>query len=458
MVSRAGSFRFGIIGCGCIGREHINNIALLDSATVVAVADSFEGSRKACCDLLHQLGMMETRILEDYRELLQMQDLDGVIVATPNHHHIHVIRDAFATPGIKGLMVEKPLCTTMEDCFEVLQLVAQHPEVVFWVGMEYRYIPSIDRLITQVHSGAIGTPKMLSIREHRFPFLQKVGNWNRFTSNTGGTLVEKCCHFFDLMLHIMEAKPLRIMASGAQDVNHIDEVYDGRQSDILDNAYVVIEFEGGGRACMDICMFAEASRHQEEIACVGTTGKIEAFAPAHGAETDDERLPNFIIGTAPFGEKRKISDEPPPPIRPQEMHVAIDERLMKAGHHCGATYYELEVFVSAVRQQQKAHVDAIDGMLAVALGLAAHKAIDEMRIVSFSEMGVDDWWGRRHGALTASADVNENAHKKASLALGKTGSSQKLLEMQKDLPMDGEKQTQVDGWELSMRGQRQPSK
>jgi len=175
-------------------------------------------------------------------------------------------------------------------------LVEQNPETIFWVGMEYRYIPSIDRLINQVHHGTIGAPKMLSIREHRFPFLQKVNNWNRFNKNTGGTLVEKCCHFFDLMLHIMKAKPVRILASGSQDVNHKDEVYNGKTSDILDNAYVVIEFDGGQRACMDICMFAEASRHQEEISLVGDGGKIEAFAPAHGAAEDDETLPNFVIG------------------------------------------------------------------------------------------------------------------------------------------------------------------
>lgn len=52
-------------------------------------------------------------------------------------------------------------------------------------------------------------------------------NWNRFNRNSGGTLVEKCCHFFDLMNLILRAKPLRVLASGAQDVNHLDERYNG---------------------------------------------------------------------------------------------------------------------------------------------------------------------------------------------------------------------------------------
>jgi predicted dehydrogenase len=283
---------------------------------------------------------------------------------------------------------------------------------------------------------------MLSIREHRFPFLQKVGNWNRFTENTGGTLVEKCCHFFDLMLHIMQAKPVRVMASGGQDVNHLDEVYDGRRSDILDNAYIVWEFENGQRACMDICMFAEASRHQEEIACVGNYGKIEAFAPAHGAEADDETLPNFIIGQV-NARHRSVTADPPPPVKPEEQHISIDKTLMEAGHHCGATFYELEVFSHVARQKGKAHVDVIDGLLAVAMGIAAHMAIDEQRIVRFSELGVDELWDQKHG---------NNKHQDVN-GIGKVGSGQRLQEMQQVLPPDGEKQAQVDGWEISWRRQ-----
>jgi predicted dehydrogenase len=57
-----------------------------------------------------------------------------------------------------------------------------------------------------------------------------VDNWNRFNKNTGGTLVEKCCHFFDLMTLIANSNPVRVMASGAQTVNHLDERYDGKVS------------------------------------------------------------------------------------------------------------------------------------------------------------------------------------------------------------------------------------
>lgn len=71
-------------------------------------------------------------------------------------------------------------------------------------------------------------------------------------------------------------KPVRVYASGAQDVNHLSEelkTYPGLKPDILDNAYVIIEWEGGVRSSLDLCMFAEASRNQEEICVVSRTSK-----------------------------------------------------------------------------------------------------------------------------------------------------------------------------------------
>ncbi|CAI5497533.1 unnamed protein product [Closterium sp. Naga37s-1] len=107
----------------------------------------------------------------------------------------------------------------------------------------------------------------------------QVGAWNRFSSNSGGTLVEKCCHFFDLMNLILHDTPTCVMASGGQSVNHLSEEYDGKVSDILDNAYVIVEYQGGGRACLDLCMFAEGSRNEQEICVVGDKGKVEALVP-----------------------------------------------------------------------------------------------------------------------------------------------------------------------------------
>ncbi len=112
----------------------------------------------------------------------------------------------------------------------------------FWTGMEYRFMPPAVAFITTIHAGRVGQLRMLSIREHRFPFLPKVGDWNRFARNTGGTMVEKCCHLFDLMRVTVGSEPVRVYCSGAMDVNHQDERYDGQKPDIIDNGFTTIDF------------------------------------------------------------------------------------------------------------------------------------------------------------------------------------------------------------------------
>lgn len=44
--------------------------------------------------------------------------------------------------------------------------------------------------------------------------------------------------------------------------------------DIIDNAYVIVEFQNGSRGMLDLCMFAEGSKNEQEIAVVGDIGKV----------------------------------------------------------------------------------------------------------------------------------------------------------------------------------------
>ncbi|GJM38819.1 MAG: hypothetical protein DHS20C19_21860 [Acidimicrobiales bacterium] len=255
------TLRYGIIGTGMMGLEHVNNLLHVDGAEISALADPDAASRESAAALVPG-----ATVYADHTQLIQDDVCDAVVLASPNMTHLEVLTDLLATD--LHILVEKPLCTTVEDCYTVIEL-AEGRDALTWVGLEYRYIPQIARVIDEVDSGAVGVPRMVAIREHRFPFLQKVGDWNRFTRNTGGTLVEKTCHFFDLMCRIMPGAPVRVMASGAQDVNHLDESYNGEVPDILDNAFVIVEFDDGGRGMLDLCMFAEATHDQEQLSVAG---------------------------------------------------------------------------------------------------------------------------------------------------------------------------------------------
>ena len=350
------TLRFGIIGTGLMGMEHIRHLLIMPGVQVAACADPDAGSRQTAAAALPQA----TRFFADYQQLLDLPDIDAVIVASPNFTHARVLDAVFASG--KHVLVEKPMCTTMADVRAVAARAATY-SAVFWVGLEYRYSAPMQRLVQAVHSGDIGRLHMLSIREHRNPFLTKVGDWNRFSRNTGGTLVEKCCHFFDLMRHIIQREPVRVYASGAQDVNHLDERYNGETPDILDNAFVVVDFEGGARASLDLCMFAEAGLNHEDIVAIGDKGKVQCLLPQ---------------GTVAIGDRASG--------QVQRLRVEMDAQLLRLGGHYGATFGELTRFCTAIRTGAAAEVGAVDGLRSVAMGVAAQMSIEHGRAVLMSEV------------------------------------------------------------------------
>ncbi len=324
--------RYGMIGCGMMGQEHIRNIALLPGATVAAIFEPDAGMQAIARSLVP-----EAQFVDSLSEVLAIEALDVLLIVSPNFLHLGQIEEILATRPLP-LLVEKPLFTAPEDAARVEQLIADYPQTI-WVAMEYRYMPPIAKFLNEVQS-ATGGIRMLTIREHRFPFLTKVGDWNRFSRNTGGTLVEKCCHFFDLMRLAIGSEPVRIMASGGQSVNHIDESYSGEVPDIWDNAYVIVDFANGARAMLELCMFAEGARYQEEISAVGPTGKIEAFVPGPGRFWPEN------LGAPPVP---KVVVSPRQPKGPSELVIPVDPLLLEAGDHNGATYYQHKYFLQSVR-------------------------------------------------------------------------------------------------------------
>lgn len=361
-----GDLRVGVIGTGMMGCEHIRNLRALPGAVLAAAADPHPASRRAAADAAGD----PVELFDDHRRMIEAVDLDGVVVATPNHTHRAVLEPIWDT-GLH-VMLEKPLATTVADGLALRDRAAAHPAIV-WMGLEYRYMPAVARLLDLVRSGAAGRVRMVAIREHRFPFLVKVGDWNRFNRNTGGTLVEKCCHFFDLMDLVAGERPSRVMASGAQDVNHLDEDHDGEVPDLLDNAFVIVEYPGGTRGLLDLCMFAEGSRWEQEISVVGDRGKVEAHLP-NFMELARGRAPEIVVGDR----------GPDWPVR--EERVADDPRIGHHGGHHGASYLELAAWRDAIAAGEPPAVTAADGLRALATGIAAHRSIDEGRPVTIAEV------------------------------------------------------------------------
>ncbi len=340
-----------------MGREHLRNIALLPGTHVSAIFEPNPQMRQAAAGLAPEAVFPD--LLEDF---LACSELDCLVIVSPNHLHLPQLEVIETYPPLP-ILVEKPLFTASEDLARIDAFRTRYAAPV-WVAMEYRYMPPIAALKERV-AGATGGLKMLSIREHRFPFLPKVGDWNRFNAYSGGTFVEKCCHFFDLMRLLVGADPVWVMASGGQAVNHLDEVYNGKTSDIWDHGYVIVTFENDVKAMLELCMFAEGARFQEEISAVGPDGKIEAFVPGPTRfwrnQVEPPPTPKIVISPRLSGQCEEIA-------------LPVDPSLLAAGDHNGATFYQHQKFLSVVRDGRPVEVGLADGIWAVRMGQAAQQS------------------------------------------------------------------------------------
>ena len=347
--------RFAVIGTGMMGCEHIRNLAQNKDVELIGISDpnprSVELAIEACGT------RFSPRTCQSVKEIIGLKP-DAVIIASPNYTH-RQLADDFAESPIH-LMIEKPISILLSDARALVEM-AENRAALTWIAMEYRYIPTARLFLDNLPQ--VGDLKMLFIREHRFPFLKKVNNWNRFNRFTGGTLVEKCCHFFDLMNLAIGARPLRVMASGAQDVNHLNESYDGEQPDVIDNAYVLIDYANGVRACLDLCMFAEGSPNEQELVATGSLAKLEAHIPQNKL-------------TLASRHDRIVNDIP----------VPNDPRIKYEGMHHGLSYLEQLHFVSAIKNASEPEVSATDGYWSIAVGLAAQQAIIEGQVVAVERL------------------------------------------------------------------------
>ena len=357
---------YGIIGCGMMGHEHLRNIALMEDAVAAVIFEPDAGMAASAAKVAPQAVFVDS-----LEALLGHRPLDCLLIASPNFCHAEQLEQIGNRVSLP-VLVEKPLFTDTADLAR-MEKFRQSYQAPVWVAMEYRYMPPMQEFLKQADSFTGGI-KMLTLMEHRFPFLVKVGDWNRFNQKSGGTLVEKCCHHFDLMRHILKSDPLRVMASAGQMVNHLDEIYDGQRSDIWDGGFVIVDFANGTRALLELCMFAEGSEFMEIFHALGPQGKLEVKLPGparlwSGAK-DKRPVPQLVRSQRS-------------PCLPEQIDLPIDETILSAGDHNGATYHQHLRFLEVVRGKGQVEVTLDDGIWAVRIGLAAQQSALSGEAISF---------------------------------------------------------------------------
>jgi myo-inositol 2-dehydrogenase / D-chiro-inositol 1-dehydrogenase len=258
--------KVGFIGTGMMGRNHIKTVAeqYKDVAEITGICDTSSEE----LSLARKESPSGVSCFSDYREIIKDKRIQAVFISLPNFLHSQVTIDALKAG--KDVFCEKPVATKAEDIYRMLEAKEKAGRILM-IGLELRYSDYYARIKGLIEEGVIGRPVMAWCKEFRGPFLPKIDNWIQHRDKSGGAMVDKNSHHFDLMTWYLNAMPLKVVAFGGKNVVNVLG-----KDDVEDNAFVTVEYEGGLRASLSLCMFAPSTADNcLEIGLIGDKGRLE---------------------------------------------------------------------------------------------------------------------------------------------------------------------------------------
>lgn len=363
----APEFRLNVIGTGTIGQEHMRVASLLGRATIHGIFDPSPLSMQIASDEFEKYSNTSLRLYTSAEDAANDPAADAILICTPNFTHLAVLKAAMQSG--KPIFLEKPMATTVEDAAEIVRLVNDYPAFV-QIGLQYRYKAAYAEARHEVlERASVGKVRTLAMSEYRPPFLDKVGQWNKFNDQTGGTLVEKCCHYFDLLNLFAGGHASRVFATGGQAVNFVDFEYEGRRADIADHAHVIIDYDNDVRAAFTLNMFSPS--FSEELIIGGDRGRLRS------SEAWDFQNENRA--------KTTLEIERPEPWASRSIDIAYPAAIETSGHH-GATYFEHIAFVNQLAGSKSDSATPTEGLWSVLVASAAQRSMETGQAVELADL------------------------------------------------------------------------
>lgn len=226
-----------VIGCGQIGRTHIDRALRSTSVELVATADPAPSAG----ELARAAGVPH---FDDHRTMLEQVRPRGVVVATPNGLHAPVAVDALERGA--AVLVEKPIADTLEQSQRICD-AAQASGLPVLVGHQRRHNPIIRKARAWIAAGVLGRPVSVTVLcTWLKPQAYFDATWRR--RKGGGPILINLIHDIDLMRHLFgEIATVQAMASRAL-----------RGHEVEDTAVAALRFVNGALGTVTVSDTAAA--------------------------------------------------------------------------------------------------------------------------------------------------------------------------------------------------------
>ena len=256
--------KFGVIGCGHIGKRHASMIQLNEECELVAVCDTNDK------DLLG-LDDIKVPYYASAKEMLDSEPSIAIVcICTPNG--IHSEQASLALDHHKHVVIEKPMGLSKANCENLIIKALNVSKNVFCV-MQNRYSPPSKWLKEMVSSGILGDIYNVQVncywnRDDRYYFKEgKKHPWKGTNDLDGGTLFTQFSHFIDLMYWVFGD----ITDIQAKFMNHSHK----HSIEFEDTGLVSFKFVNGGLGCLNYSTAVWDANLESSITLMAENGTIK---------------------------------------------------------------------------------------------------------------------------------------------------------------------------------------
>jgi predicted dehydrogenase len=245
---------YAVVGAGYFGAGLGRILNKMDGAKVVAVYDpknAEEVAKELNCDV-------ET----DIESLCQREDVDAVIVASPNGYHKDPV--LCAAKNNKHVFCEKPIALSYKDCNEMIEVTKQK-DLIFMAGHVMNFMNGIRTAKRLINEGKIGDLLFCHAERNGWEEAQEQVSWKKIREISGGHLYHHI-HELDFIQFLMGPANRVCMVGG--NVAHQGEQF-GDEDDML---LITLEFDNNRFATLQ---YGSAFRWNDHFVKIqGTKGAI----------------------------------------------------------------------------------------------------------------------------------------------------------------------------------------
>lgn len=296
-------------------------------------------------------------VTKDYRKLLENDEIDAVIITSPDH--LHEEQAIEALNANKHVFLDKPMAITIEGCDKILEALS-HSTGKLMIGFNMRFMSLYQTMKKIIDDGMIGDVRAIWVRH----FVGRGGrfyyqDWHRNSKYTNSLLLQKGSHDIDMIHMLGGSYTNKVSAFGSLDFYNDSEHFDGdglshlteEEINVEDNNVVIMELENGIKASYLQNHFTPD--YQRNYTVIGTKGRLES---------DD--INNTITFYSRDGKNLENMS-----------NIVFDMKEEDIIYHDGSDFKIWNSFVEYILDDVDPIVSPLDGKMSIAVGVKATESL-----------------------------------------------------------------------------------